>query len=410
MQTKMGPVNALPSPQEAIQIINDAFSFQVQTETIPLLEAKGRTLAETIKAEEYLPVFNRSAMDGYSVIASDTKGASKDHPVILKLAGEVLMGDAADKPLESGTCVYTPTGAAVPEGTESVIMVEDTAKNDDGTVSIFAEIEPDTNVILKGSDVYPGKVVLEKGRILNISDIGALAVLGKTKVEVAKKPLIGILSTGDELIDISETPKPGQVRDVNSATLALLMEELGGISKMYGIVKDEKESLSLSIQKAIEECDMVLVSGGSSMGEKDATEEIIDQLGELILHGIRMKPGKPTIIGNVNGKPVIGVPGNPISAFFVARIFVKKILLNMLGAEQEELFVDAILTKDLKANKKRSQFNFAKLHAEDWVSYAEPVKMQSGLMTSIAGCDAFFATMLGNGDRHEGEKVTVHPI
>ena len=139
-------------------------------------------------------------------------------------------------------------------------------------------------------------------------------------------------------------------------------------------------------------------------------EEGFDELGTLILHGIRMKPGKPTIIGNVNGKPVIGVPGNPISAFFVARIFVKKILQNMLGADQEELFVDAILTKDLIANKKRSQFNFAKLHAEDWVSYAEPVKMQSGLMTSIAGCDAFFATMLGTGDRHEGDKVTVHTI
>ncbi|MBR2696574.1 MAG: molybdopterin molybdotransferase MoeA [Parasporobacterium sp.] len=410
MQTKMAPVNQLPSPPEAIKLIGEAFSFVPETEMIAIGEANGRTLAEDIKAEEYLPVFNRSSMDGYSVIAADTKGASEENPVVLKLAGEVLMGDAADKPLEPGTCIYTPTGAAVPEGTESVVMVEETKNNGDGTISFLKEIAPNKNVILKGEDVYPGKVVLEKGRILTVCDIGALAVLGRTEVCVAKKPLVGILSTGDELIDISESPLPGQVRDVNTLTLTLLVEELGAIAHPYGIVKDEEEALFAKVKAAIEECDMVLISGGSSMGEKDATEKIIDELGTLILHGIRMKPGKPTIVGDVGGKPVLGVPGNPISAYFVTRVFVKKILHQMMGAKSEELFVDALLTKDMTVNKQRSQFNFAKLHAEDWVCYAEPIKMQSGLMTSIAGSDAFFATMLGTGDRKDGDKVTVHPL
>lgn len=410
MQKRMGSVETLPAPADAVKIIDEAFSFDVQAEEVSLMEAKGRSLAEDVLADEYLPVFNRSGMDGYSVYATDLEGATKDNPVTLPLAGEVLMGEAADTPLAKGSCVYTPTGAAVPEGTESVIMVEDTKKNDDGTISFYKDIEAGKNVILKGSDVFPGKKVLSKGRILNIADIGSLAALGYTKVKVAKKPLVGIISTGDELIEISEQPKNGQVRDINSTTLALAVEEAGGIAKNYGIVKDEEDKLTAFVKNAIDECDMVLISGGSSMGEKDATEQIIESFGTLVLHGIRMKPGKPTIVGNVDGKPVIGVPGNPVSAYFVTRVFVKKILFKMIGAKAEELFVDAILTQDVKENKQRSKFDFAKLSAKDWTTYAEPVKTQSGLMTSMAECDAFFVTQLGNGDRKEGEKVTVHPL
>lgn len=265
-------------------------------------------------------------------------------------------------------------------------------------------------MILKGSDVFPGKKVLTKGRVLNIADIGSLAALGYTAVKVAKKPLVGIISTGDELIGIDETPKSGQVRDINSTTLALQVEESGALAKVYGIVKDEEDKLTAFVKNAIDECDMVLISGGSSMGEKDATEKIIESFGTLVLHGIRMKPGKPTIVGNVGGKPVIGVPGNPISAYFVTRVFVKKILNQMLGSNEEELFVNAVLTKDVKENKQRSQFDFAKISAKDWTTYAEPVKTQSGLMTSMSECDAFFITPLGNGDRKEGETVTVHPL
>ncbi len=410
MQKKMGSVETLPSPQEAIQIIDGAFTFDVEAEETPLMEAKGRALAEDILADEYLPVFNRSGMDGYSVHSEDIKGASKDDPITLPLAGEVLMGEAAETPLSFGTCVYTPTGAAVPEGTDAVVMVEDTKKNDDGSITFFKDIESGKNVILKGSDVYPGKKILSKGRILNISDIGSLVTLGRMSVKVAKKPLVGILSTGDELIDISESPKPGQVRDINSLTLALTVEEAGARAKMYGVVKDEEEQLTEAVKKAIDECDMVLISGGSSMGEKDATEQIIEKFGTLVLHGIRMKPGKPTIVGNVGGKAVIGVPGNPVSAYFVTRVFVKKILYKMLGACAQELFVESILTGNVKENKQRSKFDFAKLSAKDGISYAEPVPTQSGLMTSMAECDAFFVTMLGNGDRKEGEKVTVHPL
>lgn len=410
MQKKMGKINTLPSPQEAIRIMEESFDFRRNTEKVSLFEAKGRVLAEDILADAYFPEFDRSAMDGYSVIAKDLQGASKDSPVVLKLTGDVPMGKRAECTLSEGTCVYTPTGAAVPEGCESVAMVEDTAKNEDGTVSFFKEIEPEKNVIRKGAGLYPGKQILPASRTLNVADIGTLATIGVTEVPVVKKPVVGILCSGDELIGIEETPKEGQIRNSNSLTLALTVEEAGAEAKVYGIVKDQEELLLAKVKEALSECDMVLISGGSSMGEKDVTEQIVESVGTLILHGIRMKPGKPVILGNAEGKPVVGVPGNPVSAYFVTRVFVKRLIRNMLGAEKDELFIEAVLTKDVKENKKRSQFDFGKLSVEDGKTYVTPVKMSSGLMASTAVCDAFFVTPIGNGDRKAGETVTVHPL
>lgn len=410
MQNKMGKVETLPSPQEAIERINEAFSFTVQSEEVPVLAAKGRVLAQDIIAEEYLPAFNRSAMDGYSVFASDLAGASRENPVILSLAGEVLMGQESKEALQPGSCMYTPTGSAVPEGCEAVIMVEDTKKNEDGTVSFFREAKKGDNMLLKGENVYPGKKVLSAGQTLGIADTASLAALGFTSVKAAKRPVVGILSTGDELVEIGEKPADGQVRDINSLSLALAAKEAGAEVKSYGIVRDKEDKLTDFVRRALSECDMVLISGGSSMGEKDYTEKIVEELGTLILHGIRMKPGKPVIIGNAGGKPVIGVPGNPISAYFVTRVFVRKLILKMLGSAQQELFIEAVLTKDVRANKKRSQFDFGKLSVKDGKTFVEPVRTQSGLITSMAECDAFFVTMVGDGDRKAGETVTVHPL
>lgn len=410
MQKKMGPVNSLPSPAEALEIIDKAFSFEIRKEEISLMEAKGRILAEDVLAEEYLPAFNRSAMDGYSVIASDTAGASKETPAVLTLSGEVLMGTEAKASLTAGSCMYTPTGSAVPEGCEAVVMVEDTKKNEDGTVSVFKEYQKGENVMLKGESVFPGKKILSRGRKLNISDIGSLAALGIIKVPVVCRPVVGILTSGDELVKIEETPKEGQIRDINSATLALTVEEAGAKAKVYGIIRDEENLLSETVKQALSECDMVLISGGSSMGEKDSTEQIVESLGTLILHGVRMKPGKPVIVGSADGKPMIGVPGNPISAYFVTRLFVKKIILKMLGSSELEFFIESTLKGDVKANRKRSQFDFAKLSVEDGACMAEPVRTSSGLIPTMAECDAFFVTLFGNGDRKAGEKVTVHPL
>ncbi len=410
MQKMMGPVNTLPTAKEAMRMIDDAFCFETSSEEVDIKEALGRVLAEDIEASEYVPGFNRSAMDGYSVIAADTKGASDDAPVKLRLAGQVLMGCGADLPIEKGTCVYTPTGAAVPKGTESVVMVEDTTVNKDGTISIFKEISAGKNVITKGDDVTPGKKIFESGRLLKISDLGSLAALGKSRVKVVRRPVVGILVTGDEIVGIDEAPKDGQVRDVHSTTLTLLVEASGAVARLYGVIKDNEDLLRQKLKTALKECDMVLISGGSSMGEKDSTEKVIDEAGEVILHGIKIKPGKPTIIGRAEDKPVIGVPGHPVSAFFITRVFVKKLIGKMLGIKNEELFVKAILTGGVKVNKKRMQFCFASLHTEDGKTYAEPFNTKSGLITSLAGADVFFALGDEDGDKNPGDEITVYLI
>ncbi len=411
MNNKMKPAIYLPSTKEALDLIDNSFDFDIQVETINIFDASERILAEDVFASEFVPSFNRSAMDGYSVITSDVEGASKEKPIILKKAFEVLMGESTNKVLEHGICAYTPTGAFVPEGTQSVVMVEDTKDNGDGTISFFKDIQKGKNVTLKGDDVFPGKKVFSKGRKLNISDIGAFAAMGISKVKVNKKPLIAILSTGDELIDINEIPREGQIRDINSTTLALLINQNGGIAKNYGIVKDEEDILLDTVKKAVSECDMVLISGGSSMGEKDATEKIVEKIGELILHGIRMKPGKPTIIGKIDNKPVFGVPGHPVSAFFVTRIFVKRVLEKMIGQKNDSKIVEAILTSEVKPNKERTVFTFAKLYKKDNDLYfVEPLKTQSGLITSMAECDGFFEVDYNCDGFKEGDKVFVNII
>ena len=407
MNNKMKPAVLLPTVNEVLNLIDDCFSFEPEAENIKIFDALGRILATDIEANEFVPSFNRSAMDGYSVFANDIENASKDNPVKLVLKGEVLMGDKADFSLEHNTCIYTPTGAAVPIGTECVVMVEDT-KNDNGIISIFKPTEKGKNVTLKGDDVFPGKNVFKKGRKLNISDIGALAAMGITDILVNKKPIVGIISTGDELVQISDVPKDGQIRDVNSTTLALVINQSGAIAKNYGIVKDEEDVLLNVVKEAINECDIVLISGGSSMGEKDATEKIIESLGQLILHGIRMKPGKPTIIGKINNKPVFGVPGHPVSAFFVSRVFVKKIILKMLGQSFDDNQIEAILTTDVKVNKERTVFNFVKLYKDNNTTYATALKTQSGLITSMAQCDGFFAVHHDGNDLHQGDKIIVN--
>ncbi len=411
MNNKIRPAIYLPTAKEALNIIDESFSFNIEFESVDIFDANERILSEDIFANEFVPSFNRSAMDGYSVYDEDVKDASLDNPVKLIKAGEVLMGDTTDKKLEHGTCVYTPTGAFVPEGTKSVVMVEDTKENEDNTISVFKAIESGKNVTLKGDDVFPGKKVFSKGRKLNISDIGAFAAMGITKVNVNKKPVVAILSTGDELVDVNETPKEGQIRDVNSTTLALAIYQNGGIARPYGIIKDEENILIDTVKKAVQECDMVLISGGSSMGEKDATEKIIEELGELILHGIRMKPGKPTIIGKINEKPVFGVPGHPVSAFFVTRVFVKRVLEKMLGQKSDNKIVEAVLTSDVKVNKERSVFTFAKLYKnDDDLFYVEPLKAQSGLITSMAECDGYFMVDHDGNGFKAGDKIFINLI
>mgnify|MGYP000264660418 CR=1 FL=1 len=274
------------TPDEVLQVIDAEFSPLADcVEAVPLVQAIGRVLAEDVVTTEYVPDFNRSTVDGYALRARDTFGCSDAIPAILEAAA----------PLAAETCVYVPTGGAVPEGADSVVMIEFTEDYGDGTIGIAKSTAPGQNMIFRGDDVYPGKTILQKGRVLGSQDIGALAAIGKTTVYVARKLRVGVISTGDELVPPEQLPGPGQVRDVNSPMLAAMLQAFGAQVKEYGIVVDDAALLAEKVDRALEECDAVLLSGGSSVGVKDATCRIIEERGTLLFHGIAVKPGKPTI-------------------------------------------------------------------------------------------------------------------
>lgn len=378
------------TPEEVLALIETEFSPLGQVETVPLSAAMGRVLAEDIAAREYVPDFDRSTVDGFAVYARDTFGCSDAIPAILPLQGTVLMGEGADFVLNRGACAAVPTGGAVPKGADGVVMMEYTEDYGDGTIGISKPAAPGMNLIFRGDDVYPGKVILQKGRVLSGADIGALAAIGQVQVPVAKQLTVGVISTGDELVPPEVQPGPGQVRDVNSPMLEAMLSAFGCRVRNYGIVVDDEALLSETVQRAASECDAVLLSGGSSVGVKDAACRIIESMGQLLLHGIAIKPGKPTILGKTGAKPLAGLPGHPVAAYFVTRLFVLPLLGRLTGRDMTAYTVTARLTESISANHGRAQYHCCRLTRQDGQLYAQPIRGKSGLITTLAGADGYF--------------------
>ena len=392
------------TPDEVLKLIEDEFSPIGECEYVKLADAPGRTLSEDIKAAEYVPDFNRSTVDGYALRASDTFGCTDSIPAVLPLAGEVLMGQGADFLLPEGACAYVPTGGAIPEGADCAVMIEYSESYGDGTIGIMKPGAPGMNMIFRGDDVYPGKTVLSRGRTLKVSDIGALAANGITDVPVVKKCVVGVISTGDELVPADEKPGPGQVRDVNSPVLDALMKSYGCEVINYGIIIDDKVLLAETVRKAADECDIVLMSGGSSVGVKDAAYEIIESMGKMLLHGIAVKPGKPTIMGKCGNKPIVGLPGHPAAAYFIAKTFVLPLIARLMGKEDETFAVKAVLAESVGANHGRSQFNAVRL--KDGLAY--PVRSKSGLITQLAGADGYMCIARDCEGLEKGTEIEVY--
>ena len=378
------------TPEEVLALIESEFQTVAPEETVFLGQAMGRTLSRDIAATEYVPDFNRSTVDGYAVRARDTFGCTDAIPAILPVQGEVFMGQGAAFSLNPEECVAVPTGGAVPDGADSVVMVEYTEDYGDGTVGITKSTAPGQNMIFRGDDVYPGKVVLQEGRVLSSQDIGALAAIGRVQVPVRKKLTVGVISTGDELVPPEEMPKAGQVRDVNSPMLEAMLTVFGVNVINYGIVVDNEALLSEKVHKAVSECDAVLLSGGSSVGVKDAACRIIESMGELLLHGIAIKPGKPTILGKAGCKPLVGLPGHPVAAYFITKLFVLPLLARLMGKKQESYTTSAKVTESIGANHGRAQYQCCRLERRDGQLYATPIRGKSGLITTLAGADGYF--------------------
>lgn len=378
------------TPEEVYAIMEEAFPPCPVSEEAPLEAACGRVLFEPVTAREYVPGFDRSTVDGYAVRSADTFGCSDAIPAILTLTGEIVMGSGTGGTLPSGCCMAVPTGGAMPAGADAAVMVEYTEDYGDGTVGICKSAAPGTNLIFKGDDVCPGQTVLPAGRRLTPQDVGALAAMGVGKVAVCRKPVVGILSTGDELIPVEETPREGQIRDVNSAMLRALVDSAGARGICYGILPDDEALLSRTLDRALAECDMVLISGGSSVGMKDATCRVLASRGNVLFHGIAMKPGKPTILGRADCKPVFGLPGHPVAAFFVSHLFVRPLLDRLMGCGSRRYAVPAVLTEAVSANHGRAQYMGVFLSERDGVRYARPIRGKSGLITTLAGSDGYF--------------------
>ena len=378
------------TPEEVLAMIDSEFAPLEGTEVVSLRDAMGRILAEDIAAREYVPDFDRSTVDGFAVRASDTFGCSDAIPAILPLQATVLMGEGADFALNEGACVAVPTGGAVPKGADGVVMIEYTEDYGDGTIGIAKPAAPGMNMIFRGDDVYPGKVILRKGRVLSSADIGALAAIGQVQVKVAKRLTVGVISTGDELVPPEVQPGPGQVRDVNSPMLEAMLTAFGCNIINYGIVIDDEALLADKVSKAISECDAVLLSGGSSVGVKDAACRIIESLGTLLLHGIAIKPGKPTILGKAGVKPLVGLPGHPVAAYFITKLFVLPLLGRLSGRDMTAYTVTARITESISANHGRAQYHCCRLTRRNGEVYAEPIRGKSGLITTLAGADGYF--------------------
>lgn len=380
------------TPDEALEIIRAAFApLERPAEAVPLAVALGRVLALDVTADAWVPDFHRSTVDGYAVRASDTFGCSDALPAQLILSGEVQMGEGAGVTLAPGHCAAVPTGGEVPQGADAVQMLELCEDYGDGTIGVLKSVAPGHNMIFRGDDVKPGDRVLPAGRRLEPQDIGALAALGVVSVPVVPRLRVGVISTGDELVPPEHIPAAGQVRDVNGPMVCALLEQAGALPRFCGIVPDQEDRLTRTAERALESCDVVILSGGSSVGEKDAAFRVMSALGEVLFHGIAMKPGKPTLLGRTaSGKAMVGLPGHPVAALFTTQLFVRALLARLEGRTLRRRQVTARLTEKVSANHGRAQYNGVILRQGPDGLEAMPIRGKSGLITALAGADGYF--------------------
>ncbi len=402
--------NVVP-PDEALATLLDRLEVSVRSEAVSLSDALGRVTAEDIVSTEDLPPYPRSSMDGYSVRARDTFGASESLPAYFDVVGEVPMGAAPKVALATGQAAVAYTGGMLADGADAVVMVENTQSAGEGAIEVLRPAAPGENVIQAGEDAEVGDVVMPKGRLIRAQDIGFLAGLGVTEVKVAARPRVAIVSTGDELVPPGGTPAAGQVRDVNSYTVASMVREAGGEPVHVGLVSDDYEEQKRAAASGLEHGDMLVFSAGSSVSSRDMTARVLDELGKpgVLVHGIAHKPGKPTIVAMLDGVPAFGLPGNPVSAMVVFGILVRPVIQALLGRAEPPVTrrVQATLTKDIRSATGREDHVQVKLIERDDGLFADPVFGKSGLISTLVEADGVVIVPLDDGGLYAGDEVFV---
>ena len=406
-----------------------------RVEHVDLHHALDRVTAADLRAPADLPAFARSTMDGFAVRAADTYGASEGLPAFLTIAGEVPMGRAAGLEVQIGAAARIHTGGMLPAGADAVVMIEQTQPLDARAIEVLRPVALGENVIPIGDDVRAGELLFSRGQCLRPQDLGGLAGVGITSVPVAILPRVAILATGDEVVPADQDTAPGQVRDINSYTIAAQTRRVGGEPLLHGIAPDDADALLRLAAAALAEADMLIISAGSSVSTRDITAKVIDALGQpgVLVHGVAMHPGKPTILAVAGGKPVFGLPGNPVSTMVAFDLFVRPALLRMLGvlategAEhtessrngQEQLcspsvrsvpFVPTVrarLARNVASHSGSEDFVPVRLAERDGELWAEPVFGKSNLIFTMAHADGMLCVPLDQAGLYAGDEVVV---
>jgi molybdopterin molybdotransferase len=398
------PVNA------ALDMLSQHWTPQRRTEKLDTRQALGRVLAAAPLSPMHLPSFRRSTMDGYAVRAADTYGASQSLPAYLTCAGTVSMGTETTGDIQSGQAVLIHTGGMLPVSADAVVMIERTQTFGENEIEVLSPVAPGENVVQVGEDVSLGEAILPTGHRLRPQDIGGLLAVGILSVEVMKAPHVGILSSGDELVTPDEHPAPGQVRDINAYTLSGLVQEAGGEPVLLGIARDESADFQARAQAGFQCCDMLVITAGSSVSTRDLTCEIISSLGKpgILQHGLAVKPGKPTITAVCDNRPVIGLPGNPVSAFLVARQIVVPLIRRFLNqAPLPTTTQRATLANNIPSTSGREDTVPVRLIEQNGTFMAEPVFGKSNLIYTLVKADGLLHIPLNQTGLKAGTTVEV---
>jgi molybdopterin molybdotransferase len=400
--------------REEVLALYDRFA-PVGVEELELAAACGRVLAASITAPEDVPGFLRATMDGYAVRAPDTFGASVGAPQYLEIKGEVPMGVASGRGVGHGETLRVATGAMLPPGADAVVMVEYSAEHPDGTLEVRRAVAPAENVLQPGEDVTRGEVIFPAGRLLRPQDLGLLAALGITPVPAYQKPRVAIISSGDEIVPLDRRPAPGQVRDANAYLAAAQVAAWGGLPLLHGIVPDDFGALRAALAETLDTTDLILISGGSSVGVRDLTLNAIQDLpgAEILAHGVALRPGKPTILaslGKPGPKPLLGLPGHPASAAVVMEVLGRPLLTRLAGLTDPPRWgrtVTARLSRNLAGATGREDYVRVRLRREGDTLWADPVLGPSGLLSPLVKSDGLVMIPLGVEGLFKGEEVMV---
>ena len=413
MKSEMKPIKETIPLEEARQLIADACRPIDRTERVRLVDANGRAAAVDVHSTRDVPPFSRAGMDGFAVRAEDTFGASRYEPKTLRVIDKVYTGEVPKKSVEAGTAIEIATGAPMPHGADAVVMVEETERVEGGLgtvalakvadVRVLTPVYPRQNVGKQGADIVVGQTVIARGDVLNPSRIGALAALGVGDVEVYAKPTVAILSTGNEIADPGQELLPGQIYDINKFTLSTIIQEHGGVPMPFSTAQDTIDALEHAID-ACASCDMLVFSGGSSVGERDLILDVIGRKGDIVFHGIAVKPGKPTVFGTIEGKPMFGMPGYPTSCLSNAYMLLVPALRSMARLQpRHTATVSLPLGQRIVSTTGRHQFYTVKIVD----GQAMPAFKASGDITSMSQADGYIEIPAQTDIVEKGQTVDV---